>query len=89
LERRLSAILAADIVGYSRLMGDDEAGTLERLKLLQTELLHPNINRRNGRIFKLAGARRAHPPRSVRLPRRGQRSPSDPAASRLLNVDNL
>ena len=39
MERRLAAILAADVVGYSRLMGDDEVGTLERLKSLRRELV--------------------------------------------------
>ncbi len=43
MERRLAAILAADVVGYSRLMGEDEAGTLERLKSLSKELMQPGI----------------------------------------------
>ena len=42
-QRRLAAILAADVVGYSRLIGQDEAGTLDALKTLKTELLHPKI----------------------------------------------
>jgi class 3 adenylate cyclase len=41
--RRLAAILAADVAGYSRLMGADEEGTLERLKALRGELLDPKI----------------------------------------------
>jgi hypothetical protein len=41
--RRLAAILAADVAGYSRLMGADEEGTLERLKALRSELLDPKI----------------------------------------------
>jgi class 3 adenylate cyclase len=41
--RRLAAILAADVAGYSRLMGTDEEGTLERLKALRRELLDPTI----------------------------------------------
>ena len=41
--RRLAAILAADVAGYSRLMGADEEGTLERLKVLRYELIHPKI----------------------------------------------
>ena len=41
VERRLAAILAADVAGYSRLMGADEEGTLERLKALRRELLDP------------------------------------------------
>ena len=55
MERRLTAILAADVVGYSRLMGQDEAGTLERLKCLRTELVQPKITERKGRIVKLMG----------------------------------
>ncbi len=55
VERRLAAILAADVVGYSRLMGADEAGTLERLKSLRRELVQPKITERSGRIVKLMG----------------------------------
>ena len=43
MKRRLVAILAADVVGYSRLMGEDETGTLERLKSLRRELVQPKI----------------------------------------------
>jgi adenylate cyclase len=55
LERRLAAILAADVVGYSRLMGEDETGTLERLKTLRRKLVKPKIAERGGRIVKLMG----------------------------------
>jgi adenylate cyclase len=55
LERKLAAILAADVVGYSRLMGADEAGTLARLKTLHKELVQPRIADRKGRIVKLMG----------------------------------
>jgi adenylate cyclase len=55
MERRLSAILAADVVGYSRLMGDDEAGTLERLKSLRKDIVQPSIRERKGRVVKLMG----------------------------------
>jgi class 3 adenylate cyclase len=55
LERRLAAILAADVVGFSRLMGDDESGKLERLKALRRELVQPKIAERKGRIVKLMG----------------------------------
>jgi hypothetical protein len=48
--RRLAAILAADVAGYSRLMGEDEEGTLERLKALRRELLDPKIAEHRGRI---------------------------------------
>jgi adenylate cyclase len=53
--RRLAAILAADVVGYSRLMGADEEGTLERLKALRGELIDPNIAKHHGRIVKTTG----------------------------------
>src|SRR5712691_419837 len=53
--RRLAAILAADVAGYSRLMGADEEGTLERLKALRRELLDPKIVEHNGRIVKTTG----------------------------------
>ena len=55
MPRRLAAILAADIVGFSRLMGADEAGTLARLKALLSELVRPQITARSGRIVKLMG----------------------------------
>ena len=55
MARRLTAILAADVVGYSRLMGDDEAGTLDRLIALRRNLVQPNITNHSGRIVKLMG----------------------------------
>ncbi|MCC2665542.1 MAG: hypothetical protein K0S35_3464 [Geminicoccaceae bacterium] len=55
VERRLAAILAADVVGYSRLMEADEAGTHARLKALRKDLIDPAIARRKGRIVKLTG----------------------------------
>jgi TolB-like protein/class 3 adenylate cyclase len=55
VERRLAAILAADVAGYSRLMGADEEGTLERLKALRRELLDPKIAEHHGRIVKTTG----------------------------------
>ena len=55
MERRLAAILAADMVGYSRLMGDDEAGTLARLEGLKAEILDPLIAQHRGRVVKLMG----------------------------------
>jgi adenylate cyclase len=54
-ERRLAAILAADVAGYSRLMERDEAGTLARLKAHRKELLEPTIAEHHGRIVKLMG----------------------------------
>src|SRR5437667_1534195 len=53
--RRLAAILAADVAGYSRLMGADEEGTLERPKALRRELLDPKIAEHRGRIVKTTG----------------------------------
>jgi adenylate cyclase len=53
--RRLAAILAADVVGYSRLMGADEEGTLERLKALRRELIDLKITQHHGRIVKTTG----------------------------------
>src|SRR6266446_6964472 len=53
--RRLAAILAADVAGYSRLMGADEGGTLERLKALRRELLDPKIAAHDGRLVKTTG----------------------------------
>jgi TolB-like protein len=53
--RRLAAILAADVAGYSRLMGADEEGTLERLKALRRHLLDPKIAEHKGRIVKTTG----------------------------------
>jgi adenylate cyclase len=55
LQRRLAAILSADVVGYSRLMGLDEAGTLSRLNALRRELIDPAIAAHSGRIVKLMG----------------------------------
>jgi len=55
LERRLAAVLAADVVGYSRLMGEDEAGTLAALKRHRKELIDPKAGQYNGRTIKLMG----------------------------------
>ena len=55
LQRRLAAILSADVVGYSRLMGSDEAGTLARLKAMRRDLFDPLIAAHSGRTFKLMG----------------------------------
>jgi adenylate cyclase len=53
--RRLAAILAADVVGYSRLIGADEAGTLARLRALRCEVVDPLVAENGGRVFKTAG----------------------------------
>jgi class 3 adenylate cyclase/pimeloyl-ACP methyl ester carboxylesterase len=55
MERRLTAILAADVAGYSRLMGSDEAGTLSALQRCHAELIAPVIARHHGRVVKLMG----------------------------------
>ncbi len=55
MERRLAAILAADVVGYTRLMGADEAGTLRRLTDLRRQVLEPLIAEHHGRVVKLMG----------------------------------
>src|SRR4249920_2313536 len=55
VNRKLAAILAADVVGYSRLMGADEAGTLAALRAHRAELFDPNISEHNGRTVKLMG----------------------------------
>jgi adenylate cyclase len=54
-KRRLAAILAADVVGYSRLMGIDETGTLAALKARRRDVLNPLVSKLQGRIFKLTG----------------------------------
>jgi adenylate cyclase len=53
--RKLAAILAADVVGYSRLASSDEEGTLARLRALRCDLIDPTIVRNHGRIVKLTG----------------------------------
>jgi adenylate cyclase len=55
MERRLTAILAADVVGYSRLMGTNESGTLATLDALRTDFVNPKISEHQGRIVKLTG----------------------------------
>jgi adenylate cyclase len=55
VQRRLAAIMAADVVGYSRLMGEDETGTLAALKQLRAELIDPAIAEYKGHIVKLMG----------------------------------
>ena len=55
LERRLAAIMAADVAGYSRLMERDESGTFARLKRLRQEVIGPILDRHGGRIVDLKG----------------------------------
>jgi class 3 adenylate cyclase len=54
-QRRLAAIVSADVAGYSRLMGRDESGTLAALKALHREIVDPLIAKHNGRIVKTTG----------------------------------
>src|SRR5947207_13542630 len=53
--RRLAAILAADVAGYSRLIGTDEQGTLNRLRSFRTEVVDPKIAEHHGRLVKTTG----------------------------------
>ena len=53
--RRLAAILVADVVGYSRLISGDESGTLARLHNLRQEIIEPSISKHSGRLFKVVG----------------------------------
>ena len=55
VQRRLAAIVACDVVGYSKMMGRDEAGTLARLKKLRSEFLHPKVSEYGGRVVKTTG----------------------------------
>src|SRR5438309_7489004 len=54
-ERRLAAILAADVAGYSRLIGADEEGTLNRMRSIREEIISPSISKHHGRIVKTTG----------------------------------
>ena len=54
-QRRLAAILVADVVGYSRMMQVDEAGTLAALKSRRTKILQPLVSKHHGRIIKVMG----------------------------------
>ena len=53
--RRLAAILAADVAGYSRLIGDDEEATLNRLRSIRADVIDPKISEHRGRIVKTTG----------------------------------
>ena len=55
VQRRLAAILAADVVGYSRLVGQDEDGTLAAVRKLRAEVIEPRIAEHQGRLFKTMG----------------------------------
>jgi adenylate cyclase len=53
--RRLAAILAADVAGYSRLVGADEEGTLDRIRSMRAEVIDPRIAAHHGRLVKTTG----------------------------------
>ena len=55
MQRKLTVILSADVVGYSALMERDEAGTLERLKANRQSIFDPRVAAHGGRVFKLMG----------------------------------
>ena len=55
MQRKLAAIMAADVVGYSRLMRADETGTLTAMKALWSEVVQPSVRTHRGRVFKLMG----------------------------------
>ncbi len=57
VQRRLAVIMVADVVGYSRLMREDEAGTVAQLKTLRKEVFDLRIAEHNGRIVKTTGDR--------------------------------
>jgi adenylate cyclase len=55
VERRLAAVLAADVAGFSRLSGADEEGVLARLRALPAEVINPEVVAHDGRVFKNTG----------------------------------
>lgn len=82
VERRLAAVLAADVAGFSRLFGADEEGVLARLRALRAEVINPEVVARDGRVFKntgdgripqrrLGNPLRARNPADIREPQRG------------------
>jgi len=54
-QRRLAAILVADVVGYSKLISSDEGGTLAQLQALRTDVIEPQLAKHAGRLFKAVG----------------------------------
>ena len=79
IERRVIAVLAADVADYSRLMGLDEEGTLARLRAHRRELIDPKIDEHGGRIVRAAGTARSDTARRQRaaVRRRGSRAGDD------------
>ena len=91
-QRRLAAILVADVVGYSKLVGRDEAGTLAQLRALQTEVIEPAIGKHAGRLFKAVGDGflvGANGGQSARAGRARQRDHRPTAARKLLEKPNV
>jgi adenylate cyclase len=83
IERKLAAILAADVAGYSRLMGADEEGTLARLKSCRRELMDPEIAEHRGRVVKTTGDGILIEFPSARGPRCGSRRSSRSCRARM------
>ena len=54
-QRRLAAILSADVVGFSKLMGQDEEGTLARIRALRRDVIEPKVQEHHGRLVKTTG----------------------------------
>ena len=79
VERRLAAILAADVAGYSRLIEADEEGTLGRLKALRAEIIDPKIAGHKGRIVKTTGDARSLSP-AVGSSTRSTSAPMSPSS---------
>ena len=73
VERRLAAILAVDVAGYSRLMGEDEEGTLAALRAVRRELGDPKIAEHRGCIVKTTGWKRLGPVVTMRSRSLGRR----------------
>ena len=82
VERRLAAILAVDVAGYSRLMGEDEEGTLAALRAIRRELGDPKIAEHRGRIVKTTGDGLLVEFASVHQPRIARHVAANIAASR-------
>src|SRR6266571_2221619 len=84
VERKLSAVLAADVAGYSRLVGIDEEGTLAQLRSIRLELIDPAIAVHRGRIVKTTGhgRRLCSPGQDHREHRRNHRTERSPCGDR-------
>ena len=65
MPRHLAAIIAADVVGYSRLLGEDESRTLSALRQMRLELFNPSVARHGGKVIKSMGDVVSHPQMSL------------------------